>query len=262
MVKPTTALRVRAVYARDIDEYTDRELLVPEVKLLQSLRGRWGELDMLDIGVGAGRTALTFAAITRSYLGIDFTPEMVEHCKGLMPDEDGAVEFLEADARQLTALEREFDVVLFSKNGIDTLDTADRGTVLAEVRAVLRDGGTFVFSSHSLDALPLPSPLSQVRGRGLGRAARAVRALRRVPRVRAINRGLDLQALREAGHGFVHDGTHGGDLVMHYASASWQAERLREAGFEVEAIIDQDGRQVSESDPGRSLSLHYLCRPA
>jgi SAM-dependent methyltransferase len=261
-VKPTTELRVRSVYARDIDEYVDRELLVPEVKLLQRLRGRWGELDMLDIGVGAGRTALTFAAITRSYLGIDFTPEMVERCRDLMLDADGAVEFAEADARRLTTLGREFDVVLFSKNGIDTLDTADRAAVLAEVRAVLRDGGTFLFSSHSLDGLPLASPLSQVRGRGLGRAARIGAALRRVPRVRAINRGLDLQALHDAGYGLVFDGTHGGDLVMHYVSASWQAEQLRGAGFEVEAVIDEDGRTVPGSNPGRSLTLHYVCRPS
>jgi SAM-dependent methyltransferase len=166
-VEPPSDEQVLAVYSRDIQVYGRLDLYPPEVVLLRRLRGRWSDVDMLDIGVGSGRTAHVFSAITKSYLGIDFSPDMLARARSVVLEERGVVELAEADARDLRALGRTFDVVLFSGNGIDTLAPEERARVLDEVRAVLRPGGRFAFSSHSLHALPLESPLTALRGRPL-----------------------------------------------------------------------------------------------
>lgn len=41
---------------------------------------------ILDIGVGAGRTTGLLRAISRDYIGIDDTPEMVDICRARHPE--------------------------------------------------------------------------------------------------------------------------------------------------------------------------------
>lgn len=99
---------------------------------------------ILDIGVGAGRTAGLLAGRGSSYLGVDYTSEMVALARAHHP----AVRFELMDARDLSALgSGGFDLVVFSYNGIDSVDGAGRAAVMAEVARVLRPGGLFVFSS-------------------------------------------------------------------------------------------------------------------
>jgi SAM-dependent methyltransferase len=144
-----------AVYERHAGVYDSRELQKPEQVLLKRFRGRWGDMVMLDIGVGSGRTAYTFSAITRRYVGIDYSRVMVELSRERI-GEDETTRFLLCDARRLAeALDERFDLVLFSYNGLDSVGHDDRRMILSQVRAVLKDDGHFFFSSHSLASLPL-----------------------------------------------------------------------------------------------------------
>ncbi len=74
----------------------------PERTLLERQRGHWHESDMLDIGVGGGRTSFTFAAITRSYVGVDYSPRMIDISRRVI-GEDERVRFEVCDARDLAA---------------------------------------------------------------------------------------------------------------------------------------------------------------
>jgi ubiquinone/menaquinone biosynthesis C-methylase UbiE len=56
---------------------------------------------MLDLGIGAGRTAYTFAAITRRYVGVDYSPKMIELCRDQFP-EGPSVKFIVGDASDLS----------------------------------------------------------------------------------------------------------------------------------------------------------------
>jgi SAM-dependent methyltransferase len=101
---------------------------------------------VLDIGVGGGRTAAILLAETQSYLGVDYTPAMIDICRAKYPQ----ARFEVADARDLSRFsDGEFSLVVFSYNGIDSVGEADRRLVLADERRVLAPGGAFFFSSFN-----------------------------------------------------------------------------------------------------------------
>ena len=98
---------------------------------------------LLDIGVGAGRTVGMLALLSDSYVGIDYSREMVAACGRRYPRAD----IRWGDARDLPFDDQSFDFVLFSFNGIDTLDESGRQIAFKEIHRVLVDGGLFVFST-------------------------------------------------------------------------------------------------------------------
>ncbi|MEK1903447.1 MAG: class I SAM-dependent methyltransferase [Rhizobium sp.] len=101
---------------------------------------------VLDIGVGGGRTAALLASEADNYVGIDYTPEMVTLARSNHP----GLRFENMDARDLSAFANgSFDLVVFSYNGIDSVDADGRRSVLREVLRVLKAGGTFAFSTFN-----------------------------------------------------------------------------------------------------------------
>jgi SAM-dependent methyltransferase len=102
---------------------------------------------VLDLGVGAGRTTQDLAGRAASYVGADYAPAMVERCQARFP----SLRFVVADARLLSDFSNEqFDVVVFSFNGLGTLQTdEDRRQALSQVHRVLRPKGHFIFSLHN-----------------------------------------------------------------------------------------------------------------
>jgi SAM-dependent methyltransferase len=100
---------------------------------------------VLDIGIGAGRTTPLLSEMFGRYVGIDYSADLVAAAKSLHPHADLRV----MDARQLD-FGTAFDVVVFSFNGIDSVDFADRQRILAEMHRVLKPGGYLVFSTHNL----------------------------------------------------------------------------------------------------------------
>jgi ubiquinone/menaquinone biosynthesis C-methylase UbiE len=128
----------------------NRQLQPPEQTLLNELGPDLGRMEMLDLGVGAGRTAWHFAPQAKSYLGLDYARTMVERCQHDLP----AYRFVVGDASDLDfAGDNSYDFVLFSYNGIDHLELPDRERALAEMKRVLRPGGIMAFSSHNANFL-------------------------------------------------------------------------------------------------------------
>ena len=118
--------------------------------LAEKIRGR----KLLDVGVGGGRTTPHLLALSQDYLGADYSAGMVAACREKFP----GVEFRECDARDMSSLGRErFDFVMFSFNGIDSIDHAGRLAVLREVFSVLKPDGLFLFSAHNL-RVPVERP--------------------------------------------------------------------------------------------------------
>lgn len=129
-----------------VAQYERDEELLPEEEHLFSRYVDRGH-DVLDLGVGAGRTTPALASRAASYVGADYAPAMVERCKARFP----SLRFVVADARLLSDFTNEqFDVVVFSFNGLGTLQSdEDRHQALAQVHRVLRQGGYFIFSLHN-----------------------------------------------------------------------------------------------------------------
>lgn len=173
---------------------------------------------VLDLGVGTGRTTPRLARDASRYVGLDIAEPMVEAARRLHPGHDLRV----GDASDLSAFgDDEFDVVVFSYNGIDYLhpDSARR-TCLAEVARVVRPGGAFVFSTHDPRCLlrPPTRPLT----------ARSV-AVAGYQTARRLTERLPSTALRR-GEGYVVDKVRGG-LVTHMATPDRVRAEVEPAGF-------------------------------
>jgi SAM-dependent methyltransferase len=249
-----------AVWDRLSAEYApQRTLQPPEHELLVRLRGRWHELDMLDLGVGAGRTAYTYAALTRTYVGLDVSGAMIEHARRLV-DEDERTRFVVGDARDLSAFaQASFGLVLFSFNGLDAVEHHDRLRILSEVRRVVSDDGIFAFSTHSLLALPLPLGLTRPSPRDPIRST--LRSVRRALQLAATNRSLDLDAARARGYASIRDGAHDFALELYYVHPQTQLAQLADAGFAVVTVLDRCGREVDPAAPGGDAHLFYIAQP-
>jgi SAM-dependent methyltransferase len=248
------------VWDRLTPKYVGRLALEPpERALLEELRAQLPEMDVLDIGVGAGRTAHTIAAVAGRYVGVDLSPSMIESARALVREDD-RVSFEVGDARDLSCFHgRGFGLVLFSHNGIDGVSLEDRQIVLREVRRVVADGGVFAFSAHSLLALPFSSALRRPSLRSPLRST--WRSVDRSARLALLNRRVDLDAARRQGWARIRDEAHGFSLLQYYVMPAVQLEQLAEAGFAEARVFDMRGREVDPTSPGRDPHLFYVCRP-
>jgi SAM-dependent methyltransferase len=251
----------------EIRTYRGRTVLTPDEHLiLGRLRDRWHEIDVLDVGVGAGRTAYTFGAVARRYVGIDYSTAMIELSREMIPESD-RVQLMVADARDLSPFEDgSFGFILFSNNGIDAVDPDERPVVLREFRRVLSSDGILLLSSHSLNALPIRGPrkLPSLRppvGQMLRSTQAFLRDARNAVRYRRANGDLDLDQARARGWGVARDPGHNFALVHYYTTAEAQIEQFRDAGLEVTEVLNAQAQPVDPANPGDDSSLSYICRP-
>jgi SAM-dependent methyltransferase len=108
---------------------------------------RGAGLDVLDAacGVGYGSKILADSG-ARSVTAIDVDPEAVAYAQ----DHFGGpnLTFLQASAEELTALDRQFDLVV----SFETIEhLSDPAEFIREVRGVLRPGGRFICSTPNRD---------------------------------------------------------------------------------------------------------------
>ena len=109
-------------------------------------RNRGEGARVLDIGIGGGRTTGLLQDFAVDYVGIDYTPEMIDLARRNHP----GTRFEHMDARDLSAFaNNSFDLVIFSYNGIDSVDADGRKAVISEVSRVLKAGRNFVFSTFN-----------------------------------------------------------------------------------------------------------------
>lgn len=182
-----------------VDSYDPDAGLTPAEHVLVE---RWVPMgaDVLDIGVGTGRTFPALAERCDTYVGIDVSSAMVAAARRRFP----GARFLEADASDLSMFaDGSFDTVVFSYNGLDYLHPLEsRRSALAGIRRVLRPGGTFIMSTHNPRAL-WRSPVGDTPQTGatwLRRMAvsglATVRATATLPRGEAFWRGSGYQTDR------------------------------------------------------------------
>ncbi|HEY2717016.1 MAG TPA: class I SAM-dependent methyltransferase [Solirubrobacterales bacterium] len=250
------------VFDRAAGSYNELALMPAERAVLGRLRDDLSQLEMLDIGVGSGRTGYTFAPLVKRYVGIDYSPRMIDRARALL-GENGRVELRVADARSLASVEGSFDFVLFSYNGIDAVEHQDRLRIFAEVRDKLKPGGLFLFSSHSLGALPLSGRRRRGRNRSTKlpwQVAEFALDLRYGWHARQSNRMLDLDGARQRGWAIVRDPAHGFSLDVYYVDPASQLAQLREIGLDPLAVIDEHGEEVDPAASRRDAWLNYLCR--
>jgi ubiquinone/menaquinone biosynthesis C-methylase UbiE len=235
----------------------------PEAVILAGLKAEFAGTRILDIGVGGGRTTPHLLDISGDYIGIDYSPKMVAECRKRFP----SVAFHVCDARDLSAFgDKSFGLVMFSFNGIDNMNHADRLQVFAEVRRVMADGGAFVFSSHNRTcSVKGPWSLSHLF-RGINPFANPLHLVRRIITypVGILNyyRNRRYEEQKED-YALVNDGAHEFGLIQYYISPDRQVRQLECAFFRKVRVVSLNGRWLEPSDYSTCREdawLYYVCR--
>lgn len=267
-----------------VSEYASFDFLLwPEKAILEELRPKLADARMLDVGVGAGRTTLHFAPLVREYVGIDFSPSMIEACRTRFAGTSWNVAFDVADVRDLTGFDSaSFDFVLFSFNGLDTVGGEhDRSSAVAEIARVCRPGGRFCFSSSNLRfARARASMFASLWRFLLSHPRTAIRHPRRLRKFIAESRrwkrlNPSLRSLATLGGGLIVEERPRFEFVAefytsprdrirvekYYVEPRRQAEQLQAAGFGNVRILGMDGQEVRARRVGAlspPLWLYYL----
>lgn len=127
---------------------SQQKLQAAENTILKILMPDLAEYTVLDIGVGTGRTSIHIAPACKHYTGVDYAPNMIDYCRKKYKYENAVFEVV--DARDMHQFGNgEFDLVVFSFNGIDCVSFEERDKIFGEIARVLKDGGYFVFSTHN-----------------------------------------------------------------------------------------------------------------
>jgi len=251
-----------------------------EVSAFALVADRSRGLPVLDLGVGGGRTTSLLRLMSSRYVGIDYTPELVELCRRRHPDADVRL----GDARDLLGIDTgSFGLVVFSNNGIDAVDHQGRDQVLAEVHRVLSPGGTFCYSTLNKDGplfganpgtapgitwqigslLPRPPEGASAAGGGGGDPVGSdggtgdpswLRATRNWRRLRGLQRD-------EGDWGLAQFAAHQFALVTHFITLSGARDELERHGFTLEVVVPCDSAApLAEGESTSAMYMHLVAR--
>lgn len=230
----------------------------PEPAVFAACEDAWKGGDVLDIGVGAGRTCEFLPQATKSYIGLDYVPGMVRAARARFPDLD----LRRGDARDLSEFaDASFDFVLFSFNGIDSIDHDGRMQSHREAWRVLRPGGAYMFSGHNLDNIGSRLFLKHMfRAKVSASPVATLKSFGRIG-VRVLN-FLRNRAPARPGETYALFPDPGNDFAAphYYAGAAEVRRQLEVTHFEGIQVFDWDGALVSGPANRESFSLYYLAR--
>lgn len=223
---------------------------------------RFGGGRFLDIGVGGGRTAALLSGRAGSYLGIDYTPEMVEVARA----NHTHLNFQLMDARDMRALDdNSFDLVVFSYNGIDSVDPQGRLAILREVNRVLAPGGAFVFSTFHRDwdgfkQAPSRASVMPPSSNPLKLGLRYYRYLIGMLRARQRRR----HEVRDGEHAILLHHAHYFGIMVYATTIAQIRNQLLNAGFTARPMIfDEHGAEVGGQASGSTQYVHVFAeKPA
>lgn len=237
-----------------VAQYAHRRLRPVEVTLLlrhgHALRGR-----VLELGCGAGRLSGYLIELAGTFLGLDISTRMVEHCRRAYPDGS----FDTGDLRDLSGIASgSWDAVVASFNVIDVLDDARRHAFLAEMQRTVAPGGLFIFSSHNEGAAASVPTRPELRWRDPFRLAVD---LTRYPRRARNHRRRAADEVHAGDYAIRNDAAHDFALLHYYIARDAQEAQLREHGFELVECLDLDARRVAPGEPAAHAGeLHYVAR--
>lgn len=237
-----------------VREYTVlNQLFEPEKKVLDILSKKLADFKMLDIGVGAGRTSGFFAPLVKEYIGIDYSEEFVKVCKNRF-SKHPEYTFIHCDVREMKQFaNKEFNLVLFSYNGLDYISHNHRALALKEISRVVSDNGLFIFSSHNLNSVYKLYKVS-LSGSVISIAKNCVKLL-----FLLLLNGLPGK-YKNRDYAIINDGAHRFRLKTYYIKPGKQLEQLEKIGYNNICAFDENGEEISlnQIDKATDTWIYYL----
>ena len=263
-------------HARISKDYARRDYLSnPELKIIEELSDVLPKLNMLDMGVGGGRTTGYFLPIVNSYIGADYAPNMIAECKKKFRSKKI---FEVLDVRNMSKFsDNMFDFILFSYNGIDSFGIEDRETSLKEIKRVLRNDGYFAFSTHNINWEGLYGLFKfKIMFRRLADKAENTKNpftkfiiffksffinLRLNFQNKSFNIKNHIDYLRKEGYGLLTDNSLNGKVSIFYISYKSQVQQLEKFGFKNISAYSINGiKTEDENELNKGGWIYYLCR--
>lgn len=239
----------------------ESHLQAPEETILSELIPKLFNYDVLDIGIGGGRTTLHIAGRCKSYIGVDINANMVAACSQRFQNWPHNLTFNVSDARTLDGIaDNSIDLVIFSFNGIDYINHHGRMLALASIYRVLRPEGRFVFSSHNTGCIP---DLISLRTHLSRNPINCARGLVRWCKLNfKFNNRNTLKQAVNATRAIINDGAYESNLQTYYVSVSEQLRQL-DGMFKVKNIYSlTSGKPFTSPESAESSSdswLYYMC---
>lgn len=233
------------------------KLQAAEKVIVKELNEVIQQANVLDIGIGGGRTTYELAPLAKSYIGLDYAQSMVEYCKEAFSDIKHA-EFVHADARKLPDYfsENQFDVVMFSFNGIDCVPFEDRQQILDGVNYILKSEGHFIFSIHNIRNLDKLYSFQFPRN-----PLKYPKELRRKKLVKKYNG--DKEQYRQQDWCILKDGADDFTTDVLYMKPELQVAKLKEMGFESVRLFEiKHGNEIQLTDLANYTMpwVYFLCK--
>lgn len=261
-------------------DYAQRDYLSEaEIQIIEDLKQYLPKFNMLDMGVGGGRTTGYFLPMVNSYIGADYAPNMIAECRKKYRNKKI---FEVVDVRNMSKFsDNMFDFILFSYNGIDSFDFKDRETALGEIKRVLKNEGLFCFSSHNINWTGLYNLFKfkniyeklvfksdQRKSKFLESIVKLISFFKAI----LINIKLDIQnksfnikfhidQLKEAGYGNLIDNSLNGKAKIFYISFKSQIRQLKKFGFKNISAYSVNGiKTEDENELNKGGWIYYLCQ--
>jgi ubiquinone/menaquinone biosynthesis C-methylase UbiE len=238
-----------------VSSYINMRLQNPEVMILVKYRESIAGKHVLDVGCGSGRTTAILKNLSNGYVGLDYSLDMIESCRKRFE----GVRFLHGDVRGMNEFkDEEFDYVMFSFNGLDSINHEDRLKGLREIYRVLKQDCLFVFSSHNRNhryAISRPEiEFSMMPCRQAGNFIKYLKST--CNRLRNKN----YQVFEEQ-YAIINDVAHNYAMLTYYIDKVNQLKQLENMGFETIEMYDTYGNTLDiNSDDADSAWIYYVAR--
>ncbi len=238
-----------------VSSYINMRLQNPEVMILVKYREAIAGKHVLDIGCGSGRTTAILKNLSNGYVGIDYSLDMIESCRKRFK----GVRFLQGDVREMNEFkDEEFDYIIFSFNGLDSINHEDRLKGLREIYRVLKQDCLFVFSSHNRNhryAISRPEiEFSMMPCKQAGNFIKYFKS--KCNRLRNKN-----HQVFEDQYAIINDVAHNYAMLTYYIDKVNQLKQLEDMGFETLEMYDTLGNILDlDSDDKDSAWIYYVAR--
>lgn len=256
----SNALSNKKIYnSRKVVDYYKTSTLQPaEVAFFSLIKEQLKNMRMLDIGVGGGRTTHKFGPAAKNYVGIDYAEKMVEACRQTFQDRQGNIDFAVCDARDLSQFAaEEFDVILFSFNGIDHCTLSERQKIFKEIQRVGKKGAWFCFSSSNIQWFSAWS--------SIGFIANPIRLLARIRHYTLLRHyNTNFKERLKENVGIFTSSAHNYNLKLNFIRPSYQLQQLEKLGFvKPQAYLKDTGKFSNDIEKLNSVTenwVYYLTR--
>ncbi len=246
----------------NVRSYSRKDTLqLPELNFIMEHKDFLKESDVLDLGIGAGRSTLFFAPLAKSYTGSDISENMIEECKTKFSYTKN-INLLVEDATDLKNYrDNSIDFVLFSFNGIDNIfPESKRIQCLNEINRVLKSRGLYFFSTHNSLFIEEYYKFHFFR-----HPRRLYREYLRKRQIIKENGSLEnIQEKIKKGPLFFFEGMRIGKekFLQYFITPNQQMTQLKKIGFEFVCGYSLDGKKlgVSEIENCKDPWIYYLVR--